>query len=90
MATGQIIQKAFNAGYLIEKHLPQLSKLLVRGFQDKSSPFAEGFIAGSHEMAKERDRSKSRFLERLKENFDKPAAPNHSKDRGDKEMEIDI
>lgn len=90
MATGRIIQKAFNAGYLVEKHLPQLSKVLVKGFQDKSGPFAEGFIAGSQECVKERTLGKSKFLERLKGNLGKPATPSPSKERGDKEMEMDI
>ena len=89
MATGQIIQKAFNAGYLVEKHLPQLSKLIVKGFQDKSGPFATGFIAGSHEMAKEREQNKSKFLERLQAKLgDKTQAK--SKGRDSRDIEIDI
>ena len=51
------IQKAFNAGYLIEKYLPRLFKLLAKGFQDKSNPYVEGFIAGGLEFDKEQMRS---------------------------------
>lgn len=85
-----VIQKAFNAGYLIEKYLPQLSKMLVKGFQDKTSPFAEGYIAGSKEMIAERSHGKSKFLEKLKENFGEPTKRKASRGRDDKEMDIDI
>jgi hypothetical protein len=85
-----IIQKAFNAGYLIEKYLPQLSKMLVKGFQNSKQPFAQGFIAGSNEYAQEKEHGKSRFAERLRENFDKNRARYRGRDRKDKEMDIDI
>ncbi|MBK8193711.1 MAG: hypothetical protein IPK76_11070 [Lewinellaceae bacterium] len=85
-----VVQRAFNAGYLIEKYLPQLSKMLVKGFQDKTSPFAVGFIAGSKEMVAEKVQSKSRFLERLKQNFGEPSPRKTSRNRDDKEMDIDI
>lgn len=85
-----VLQKAFNAGYLIEKYLPQLSKMLVKGFQDKTSPFAEGFIAGSKEMISERGRSKSTFLEKLKENYGEPTKRKTTRSRDDREMDIDI
>ncbi len=85
-----IIQKAFNAGYLIEKYLPQLSKMLVQGFQDKTSPFAEGYIAGSKEMMAERSRGKSAFLEKLKQNYGEPTQRKTTRNRDDREMDIDI
>lgn len=89
MKTNQVIQKAFNAGYLLEKHLPQLSKVLVKGFQSSEHPYVQGFVAGSGEMSKERSQNKSRFLDRLKDNFgSKPQGK--TKDRGDREMDIEI
>ncbi len=69
MTANQITQRAFNAGYLVEKHLPQLSKLLVKGFQRSEHPYVEGFVAGSSEMVKERGQNKSKFLEKLKAEF---------------------
>jgi hypothetical protein len=69
MATNTIIQRAFNAGYLVEKYLPKLSKLLVSGFQDRNSPFAQGFIAGTKEMGMERNQNKSKFLQKIKTDF---------------------
>ncbi len=57
MTDNAIIQKAFNAGYLIEKYLPRLFTLLAKGFQDKSNPYAEAFIAGGREFANEQMRS---------------------------------
>ena len=89
MEMNQITQKAFNAGYLIEKYLPQLSQLLVKGFQGSDHPYVQGFVAGSNEMAKERNLSKSRLLDRLRDNFGNNEQPK-PKDRGDREMDIDI
>lgn len=89
MKTNQITQKGFNAGYLIEKHLPQLSKALSKGFQDSKHPYVEGFVAGCQEMAKEKSQNKSRFLDRLKEGFGSPKPSSKTKDR-DREIDIDI
>ena len=89
MPTNAIIQKAFNAGYLIEKYLPKLSQALVKGFQDKTHPFVEGFVSGSREMALERTQNKITFLSKLKEDFSKNP-PSKSKGKDGKEMDIDI
>ena len=89
MEMNQITQKAFNAGYLIEKHLPQLSQLLVKGFQGSEHPYVQGFIAGSVEMSKERSQTKSGFLDRLKSDFGSNPQTK-TKDRGDREMDIEI
>jgi hypothetical protein len=58
MENNSIIQKAFNAGYLIEKYLPTLFKFLASGFMDRNSPFAKGFIAGGLEYDKEQELSR--------------------------------
>ena len=89
--SAQVIQKAFNAGYLIEKYLPKLSKLLVKGFQDKSNPYAEGFIGGAKEMATERTQNKLKFMEQLKQEFgSKAPSKSKTKSRDDREPDIDI
>ena len=89
MPTSSQIQKGFNAGYLIEKHLPKLSQALVKGFHDKSHPYVEGFVAGSKEMALERTQSKLKFLSKLKDDFGKNP-PSKSKGKDGKEIDIDI
>ena len=89
MPTNAIIQKAFNAGYLIEKYLPKVSKVLVKGFQDHTNPYVEGFVAGSKEMTNERTQNKIKFLSKLKDDFGKQS-PSKGKDKGGKEMDIDI
>lgn len=89
MTANQITQRAFNAGYLVEKHLPQLSKLLVKGFKGSEHPYVKGFVAGSSEMVKERGQNKSKFLEKLKAEFG-AERKTKGKSRDDKEMEIDI
>lgn len=57
MDKSAVIPKAFNAGYLIEKYLPKLFKLLVEGFQNRSNPYTEGIIAGGREFDKEQMKS---------------------------------
>jgi len=89
MTANQITQRAFNAGYLVEKHLPQLSKLLLKGFQSSEHPYVKGFVAGSSEMAKEREQNKSKFLEKLKMEFG-GERQQKSKGRDDREMDIEI
>jgi hypothetical protein len=89
MATNTIMRRAFNAGYLIEKYLPKLSKLLVSGFQDRNSPFAQGFVAGTKEMGMERTQNKAKFLDKLKKEFGNKT-PSKSKKRDDREKDIDI
>lgn len=59
--------KAFNAGYLIEKFLPQLAKLLTSSLSDTDNDFAQGFLAGSSQYIHEKTPVKSKLLERLKE-----------------------
>lgn len=62
-----VYTKAFNAGYLLEKFLPQLAKLLTSNLSDSDNEFAQGFIAGSNQYNLEKTPVKSKLLERLKE-----------------------
>ncbi|MEM8528079.1 MAG: hypothetical protein AAF806_10435 [Bacteroidota bacterium] len=48
----------FNAGYLIEKHLPKLSGMLRKNLEQSQNEFVVAFVAGGTEMKKERNRSK--------------------------------
>lgn len=77
-----IIQKGFNAGYLLEKHLPQLSQALVKGFQDKENPYVQGFVAGSNAMAQERSQQKSKFLSKYDRPLDHTSSKEKTKGRG--------
>lgn len=61
MSENSLYIKAFNAGYLIEKYLPQLSTLLKNNLQDSQNTFAQGFIAGAQEMVSEKSRFMSNF-----------------------------
>ncbi|MEM7106535.1 MAG: hypothetical protein AAF502_25650 [Bacteroidota bacterium] len=54
------IAEGFNAGYLIEKHRPELAKEMRAKVQEMESPFIEGFVAGAKEYARERGISKLR------------------------------
>lgn len=86
-----VIQKAFNAGYLIEKYLPKFSKLLVKGFKDKTNPYAEAFIAGSQEFEREQMKSLpsplTKFIHKRNETPQKEL-PEHSKDVPEDDLEL--
>ncbi len=86
MSENTLFKKAFNAGYLIEKYLPQLSKLLKNNLQDSQNTFAQGFLSGSQEMVSE----KSRFISNLKD-FSKSdnLSPDKTKSRGYEEPDKD-
>lgn len=58
-------QKAFNAGYLLEKYVPALCQLLIRNFQDSENDFFAGFQAGSQEYLQEKTITKSRLMAKL-------------------------
>ena len=56
----QELENGFNAGYIIEKHNPELAKYLIEGIEQLKDSYADGFIAGSKESIKERELVKSR------------------------------
>jgi hypothetical protein len=86
MAKVPVIQKAFNAGYLLEKHQPQLAQQISKGLQNPKSEFAEGFSAGRKQVEMERSQNKSKFLEKLKAEFGVPSKPKSK----NKDKDIDI
>lgn len=67
MSENATIKKAFNAGYILEKYIPKLSKLIQHSLKENATPFMEGFRAGSQQCIQEQTPTKSRLLERLKE-----------------------
>lgn len=84
MEEGKEILEGFNAGYLLEKHRPELTGQLTKAVEGVDTPFFEGFVAGSQEYAKERSRGK--LISKLKEDFGGRKS-NLSKDK--KGMDID-
>ncbi len=87
MAKTPVIQKAFNAGYLLEKHQPKLAQQIAKGLQTPDSEFGQGFNAGRKQVEQERNQNKSKFLEKLKAEFGTPSKP---KSKGkDKDFEIE-
>lgn len=91
MNKSAIIQKAFNAGYLIEKYLPKLFKLLVEGFQNKSNPYVEAFSAGGQEFEKEQMKSSSSPLSEYTHKVEVPSkktSPDQLKDAPEDDLEL--
>lgn len=52
--------KGFNAGYLIAKHNPELSKKLKQGLSESDNALVQGFLSGTQELKKEM------FLEKMR------------------------
>ncbi len=77
------ILEGFNAGYIIEKHRPELAKQLVAAVEGVEVPFVEGFVAGSQEYAKERTQMKtiSKLREASKGRIPRPIK-DKEKDKG--------
>jgi hypothetical protein len=87
MAQTPVIQKAFNAGYVLEKHQPKLAQQITKGLQTPDSDFGQGFNAGRKQVELERNQNKSKFLEKLKAEFGTPSKP---KSKGkDKDFDIE-
>lgn len=76
----------FNAGYLIEKHQPELAKKIGDAVESVEEEFFQGFVEGREEFTKERSRAK--LLDRLKGDFDRPLPFSKAKDK-DKDLDID-
>lgn len=57
MTEEEHIQKGFNAGYQLQRHNPELTMQIEKGFTDKDHPYAQGFTAGSREFTKEQSTS---------------------------------
>lgn len=90
MAKAPVIQKAFNAGYLLEKYQPQLAQQIAKGLQNPKSEFAEGYTAGRKQVEIERSQNKSKFLEKLQAEYGtKVPTKTKGKDK-DKGIDIDI
>lgn len=54
------ILNGFNAGYLIAKHLPDLSEKLQKGLVNKEDDFAKGYMAGAKEFTGEMSKPRTR------------------------------
>lgn len=54
-------QNAFNSGYLLEKYVPALTKLLVPVLSKSQGAYSEGFIAGSKQYVDEQAKTQSKF-----------------------------
>ncbi len=51
--------KAFNDGYLLQQHKPELANALEQGFKDQNNAYAKGFSAGAKEYQKSQTKEKS-------------------------------
>lgn len=51
--------KGFNAGYLLEKYLPDLSQLLMNSIKEHENPYLLGFQLGRLQLQKEADLDRS-------------------------------
>ena len=87
------ILKGFNAGYLLQKHEPELAKSLRKVLEGNDKPYVQGFLAGSKEYLTEIEPKQKMkfpggqesFLEDLSEKY-KGKSPNQP----DKGQDMDI
>jgi len=61
--------EGFNAGYLIEKHRPELAKVMTASLEGVDEPFVEGFLAGSKESQAEKTQERSKGLSKLRDSI---------------------
>ena len=89
MANNDPIAEGFNAGYIIEKHQPELAQQLNTAVESVEDEFFQGFVAGSQQYAKERTQSKT--ISKLRDASRSIPRPtrDRSKDDKDKGFEID-
>ena len=68
----ELIKKGFNAGYLLQKHDPELAQKLLQDLKDTDIPYSQGYKAGIKEYTREqiKEHYKARSAER-KQNKDK-------------------
>ena len=53
MSETEKLRKGFNAGYVLEQHNPELTRLLHDSMAESSDPYAQGFIKGSRQYVQD-------------------------------------
>lgn len=82
------LASGFNAGYIIQKHRPDLANSLAEVVNAEADDFFQGFVAGSQQYAKERAQSKT--VSRLRDTARQiPRPTQRTRDTPDKGLEID-
>ena len=59
MAQQDQLVEGFNAGYVLERHRPELAQQISQAVASVEEEFFQGFVAGSQQYAKERTQSKT-------------------------------
>ena len=62
--------KGFNAGYILQKHNPELAKEIRSNLERVNEPYVQGFLAGAKEYEVEMEREKSQLFPGMEEGFD--------------------
>lgn len=65
MTIKEKIIEGFNAGYLMEKHEPELSKSLREGIPNPKDPYILGFLKGAQQCQKERNKEMDSLFDQL-------------------------
>jgi len=88
MAEQDQLLEGFNAGYVLEKHRPELAQQISQAVETVEEEFFQGFVAGSQQYAKERTQSKT--IGKLRDTARQiPRPTQKGKDSPDKGFEID-
>jgi len=77
--------EGFNAGYVLEKYQPELAQKISQAVQAVEEDFFQGFVAGSEEYVKERNRAK--LLEKLRGDISRPTRLDRDIEKDDLELD---
>jgi len=64
------ITKGFNAGYLLQKHDPELAKTLLPSLEGVELPYFQGVMAGSKQFVLEQELEKEDLYPGMDDDFD--------------------
>lgn len=66
----ELLNKGFNAGYLLQKFEPVLAKALMAGLEGVELPYFEGVMAGAKQFVLEKELEKSDIFPGMDADFD--------------------
>jgi hypothetical protein len=84
----QELAKGFNAGYIIQKHRPEIADSLTEAVRENKDEFFQGLVAGSEQYSKERTQSKT--ISKLRDTVRQlPRSTQKGKDSPNKGFDLD-
>ncbi len=90
MSSQDLSLKGFNAGYIVQKHEPELAKKILGDFEQSDDAYLNGFVAGAKEYQLEVELEKANRFPGM-DNIDlRFSEKDIELDRDNKDLDIDI